>query len=184
MAPCLACPKLLFNSIPVKRCTHNVFRGPVMVVGNDDVFPHHGLKGGDFRMVFSKAHCHVLEPQLVAFVAHIELVAELAVAPDNGGTLPIAFLVIVFSTIFDLLGPDPLKFPRKIVELLSHGGRIEGHHHRTSTASKSLGGAEGTKPIALLAGSGQLAVFLNIERDKVPGIDSGKFLSKVGGNRW
>src|SRR5208282_5048176 len=124
----------------------------------------------------------IFESEPVTFTADIELIAELAVSPDNGcGALPVAFLVVVLPAIFDQLGPEPLELAGVIVEFLAHGGRIKRYNHRAFTPPQSLGRPEGPKPIAFFTRSLQLAVLCDIQRHKVLGIDPGQFLGKVGG---
>src|SRR5208283_2138423 len=128
-----------------------------MVVGDNDVFAHHGLNGANLGSVFSKAHRPIFESEPVTFTADIELIAELAVSPDNGcGALPVAFLVVVLPAIFDQLGPEPLELAGVIVEFLAHGGRIKRYNHRAFTPPQSLGRPEGPKPIAFFTRSLQL----------------------------
>src|SRR5208283_492655 len=125
-----------------------------MVVGDNDVFAHHGLNGANLGSVFSKAHRPIFESKPVTFTADIELIAELAVSPGNGcGALPVAFPVVVLSAIFDQLGPETFKLAGVIVELPAHGGGIKRYHHRAFTPPQNLSRAEGAKPIGFFTRS-------------------------------
>ncbi len=56
MATGLAHPELLLNPISVKRRAHNLFRGPVVIVGHNYVLSHHCLDGAELGSVLPKAH--------------------------------------------------------------------------------------------------------------------------------
>ena len=100
MAAGLAHSKLLLDSTSIKAGAHNLFGGPAAIVGDNDIFPHHGLDSVNLRCVFSKTHGRFVESKLIPFAADVELITELAVTGDNRlGTLPVAFLMVVFSAI-------------------------------------------------------------------------------------
>jgi hypothetical protein len=88
-----------------------------MVVGDNDVFPHHRLMSADLLRVFAKAHCAVGEGESIVFGADGEILAELVVARgDFGGASPVGLPAVLLPAILDKFTPQLLHLSGEVVE--------------------------------------------------------------------
>ena len=148
MTACLAHPKLLFNAGAIQRGCDDLLGAPLVMIGDDDVFAHHGLSRGYLGVILTKAHGVLGETEPVVFVADIQILTKLAIAGDDRlGASPMALFLSVLSAVFDQFSPKPIHLSGEVIEFLSFGHRVKGDHHRAWTPPQGHGRTIGFEQI-------------------------------------
>ena len=87
-------PKLLLDEESVKGSLDDGLDNPIVIVGDDEILPHDGLRRLDLRIVPSEAHGLYRESRAMEFVADMKLFTDLVITGGNGFRLsPLRFPV-------------------------------------------------------------------------------------------
>ena len=142
----LAHPELLLDAVSVERGQYDGLGVPVVMVGDDEVFPHDVPCRLDLCIVPAEAHGFFRESQSIEFVTDMELFAELAITGGDGFRIsPLGFTVTELLPELDEFRFQLVQFPGHIMKFFAFCNRVEGDDNGALPAPKGQLG-----PVVLL----------------------------------